>query len=103
MDQFYRWVWNEEDGYTTITTAHADDFTEEMKLSDDSNVHKNNTLKPLKMLYKWRKHRRDGTEWDPNMTFKTERSSPSDFLRMDERESAVAPARSKNRVSQRRA
>lgn len=64
MDQFYRWVWNEEDGYTTnITTAHADDFTEEMKLSDDSNVHKNNTLKPLKLLYELRKHRRDGTEW----------------------------------------
>jgi hypothetical protein len=34
-----------------------------MKLSDDSNVHKNNTLRPLKLLYELRKHRRDGTEW----------------------------------------
>ena len=87
MDQFYRWVWTEEDGYTTnITTEHADKYTEELKLSDKSNIHKNNCLKSLKMLYKWRKHRRDGKEWKPDMTFKTERSSPRDFLRMDERE-----------------
>lgn len=87
MDVFYRWVWNEEDGYTTqITTDHADRYTEELELSDKSSVHENNCLKALKMLYRWRSHRRGGEDRDAEMKFKTERTSPRDYLRKKERQ-----------------
>ena len=87
MDQFYRWVWNRQtDGYTTaITAEHADQYFEELKLSEQSNVDKNNRLKALKMLFKWRSHRHGGDSWEPEVTFKSEQTSPRDFLRMEER------------------
>jgi integrase len=37
------------------------------------------------MLYKWRHHRRNGDEWEPEATFKTESAGPRDYLRMEER------------------
>lgn len=47
VDQFYRWVWENEGGYTTrVTPEHA----------DKSNNHKSNCLSALKRLFKWRKH-----------------------------------------------
>ena len=53
IDQFYRWVWEHETGYTTnVTTAHADEYMKELAYSDKSNTHKSNTQKALKMLFK---------------------------------------------------
>ena len=35
IDKFYRWVWNEKDGYTTeITTDDADVYMEELAFSE---------------------------------------------------------------------
>lgn len=86
MDQFYRWVWNEEDGYMpNVTAEHADRYFEELKLSEKSNVDKNNRIKALKMLFKWRSHRRGCEQWDSEVTFKREQTGPRDFLRKEER------------------
>lgn len=87
IDQFYRWIWTEEDSYTTqITTNHADRYFEELKLSENSNQDKNQRLKALKILYRWHEKRRNGEAWEPDVTFKTEVTQPRDFLRLKERE-----------------
>jgi len=88
IDQFYRWIWNENDGYTTqITPDDAESYFEnELKLSDKSNSDKNQRLKALKILFRWHADRRNGEEWEPDVTFKTETNAPRDFLRLEERE-----------------
>ena len=87
IDQFYRWVWKEHGGYTTeLTHEYADRYTKvELAYGDKSNVHNNNCLKALKMLYKWRRYERGGEEWDSEMTFKSEQNAPRDYLRKEER------------------
>jgi len=59
MDQFYRWVWDQEDGYTTnLTHDHADNYLRHLAGQQKSNAHKNSCRKALMMLYKWRHHQR---------------------------------------------
>jgi len=88
IDQFYRWIWNENDGYTTqITPSDADTYFEnELKLSDKSNSDRNQRLKALKILFRWHADRRNGEEWKLDVTFKTETNAPRDFPRLEERE-----------------
>lgn len=63
MDQFYRWVWNHEDGYTSsITTEHADAYLTHLARKETSNASKSAARKALMMLYKWRAHQRGGAE-----------------------------------------
>lgn len=66
MDQFYRWVWDEYDGYTTdVTHDHADAYLRNLaKQNDYSHVHKDNSRKALQMLFKWRHHQHGFDEWD---------------------------------------
>jgi hypothetical protein len=53
MDQFYRWVWNHEDGYTAnVKPSHADAWTRHLAQTDYSGTHKTNCQKALKMLVK---------------------------------------------------
>lgn len=87
MDQFYRFVWEEEGGYTSnISTDHADAWMRELARSDASNAHKTNCQKAVKMLFKWRTHERGGPVWDPKITFSDgSGTNPSDYLTRDER------------------
>ena len=88
IDQFYRWVWGEEDGYTTnVTHDHADRWIKELAYGDYSNHHKSNSQKALKMLFKWQHHERGGDLWDPSLTFSSSGSAnnPRDFLTREER------------------
>jgi len=86
MDQFYRWVWDEKDGYTTdVTKDQADEYVKEIAYSEHSNGHKNNVLKALKMLFKWRHHELGEHKWEPDMTFKTESKQPRDYFTIEER------------------
>ena len=86
IDRFYRWVWEEEDRYTTeVTTSHADDFMEELAYSDYSNTHKDNCQKALKMLFKWRSHELGGDTWTPERTFSTANFQARDYFTMEER------------------
>lgn len=88
MDQFYRWVWEQEDGYVTkVTHDHADAWLHHLARRDYSNVHKSNCQKAVQMLFKWRQHEHGITEWTPQITFSTgeSASNPRDYLTEAER------------------
>ena len=88
IDQFYRWVWDEEDGYTTdVTIEHADEYLRVLATSEKSAINNDSALKALQSLFKWRHHRRGGKQWEPKIRFSTGDSStnPRDYLTMDER------------------
>ncbi|MFC6954103.1 site-specific integrase [Halorubellus litoreus] len=88
LDAFYRWVWNEFDGYTTdITHEHADAYMRELARRDDGNYSRNNTQSSIKRLFKWQHHERGGELWEPEIVF-TEPSGtgePRDYLTREER------------------
>ena len=53
LDAFYRWVWDEFDGYTTdITHDHADAYVKDLARRDEGNYSRNNTQSSLKRLFK---------------------------------------------------
>ena len=88
MDQFYRWVWTQEDGYTTnLTHDHADEYLRHLAGENNSNAHKNSCRKAVMMLYKWRHHRRGAEKWEPELTFsrKNQSTTPRDYLTRRER------------------
>lgn len=86
MDQFYRWVWDQEGGYTTaLTHEHADEYLNELAYEDSSGAHKNNCLKALKMLYKWRQYELGEEPWKPKRRFKQEHRKPRDYFSLAER------------------
>jgi len=88
LDMIYRWVWDQEDGYTTtVTHTHADDYTRELAYSDYSNTHKSNLVKTLKMHFRWREWEFGGETWEPPLQFaQTDKSTqPRDHLTRSER------------------
>lgn len=88
MDQFYRWVWQEEDGYTSaLTHDHADGYLRHLAHQEHSNAHKNSCRKAVMMLYKWRHHQRGADKWEPELTFsqKNQSTTPRDYLTREER------------------
>ncbi|WP_246404085.1 hypothetical protein [Halobellus ruber] len=63
IDGFYRWVWNEEDGYTTaVTTDHADAYCRDLLSGDHSDSHRSNTQKALTGTITSRR-RRSASRW----------------------------------------
>lgn len=87
IDQFYRWVWQQKNRYTTsITHEHANAWMKELAVGEYSNHHKSNSQKALKMLFKWRHHERGDDLWDPELSFSsTGSTNPRDFLTKTER------------------
>jgi len=88
-DQFYRWVWDQEDHYTTtVTHDHADKYMQELAYRDTSQDHKANMMKALKTLFRWRAHELGEEEWDPKLTFSNDTSTtkPRDYLTTEERQ-----------------
>jgi len=88
MDQFYRWVWSEENGYTSnVTHEHADAYLRDLARQEKSNAHKDNCRKALQMLYKWREHEHGLDEWSPEISFSTghKTTAPRDYLTREER------------------
>jgi integrase len=86
MDQFYRWVWDTEGRYTTdIQHQHADDWLRSLAEENTSNAHKNNCLKAVQMLLKWRVHEQGQDHYEPAIRFKSETASPRDYLTREER------------------
>lgn len=88
MDIFYRWVWQEEDGYTSMAThEHADSYMRYIAYKDSSNADKANHQKSVKMLFKWRQHEHGIDEWSPTISFSSDSgtTTPRDFLTMEER------------------
>lgn len=88
MDQFYRYVWDEEGRYTAdVTPAHADDWMRKLAQRDASNAHKANCKKAVQMLLKWREYEHGLDEWKPRLSFSEESraSNPRDYLTREER------------------
>lgn len=89
IDQFYRWVWDRRDGYTTaVTTENADAYCHHLVDEDCSDTHRANTQKALKSLFKWRKHQRNGEKWDPEITLtgSAPARQPRDYFERAERQ-----------------
>lgn len=86
-DQFNRWVWAKEDGYSmTLTHAHADDYMRDLLYSQTSATHKSNTQKALKRYFNWIADEKDGKPWEPKPSFGTSSDGgPRDFLTVEER------------------
>lgn len=85
---FYRWVWDEHDGYTTnLTHDHADAFVKHLAYSDRTQDDKASLLKAVKSVYKWRQWEFGADEWeaDTNFSHDTTASNPQDYLTRDER------------------
>jgi len=87
MDQFYRWIWEQEGGYTAqLSQDYADAWMRHLAQEDYSSTHQTNCQKAVKMLFKWWKHERGGTDWDSEITFTdTDSANPKDYLTRDER------------------
>jgi site-specific recombinase XerD len=76
VDKFYRWVWEQNDGYTTrVSHEHADTYMRELAYSDASQDTKANMMKALKTLFRWRGWEFDEDEWDPELTFSNDTST----------------------------
>jgi integrase len=89
LDAFYRWVWEEEDRYTTqITHDHADDWMRELAYGDTSQENKSSHRKAVKMLFRWRSWEFGDEEWEPEINFSTTagETNPKDYLTQEERQ-----------------
>lgn len=94
MDLFYRRVWDQEGRYTAdVTHEHADGWLTHLARQDQSNAHKSNCRKALRMLFKWREHNHGLDEWEPEISFVTtdKTTTPRDYLTREER-SAIREA-----------
>ena len=88
LDAIYRWVWEQEDGYTTnLTHEHANQYIRNLAYSDHSNSHKTNQNKALKMYWRWRQWQFGDDEWEPPMSFSQPNTTaqPRDYLSKEER------------------
>jgi site-specific recombinase XerD len=89
VDQFYRWIWSQEDGYTTsVTHTHADDYIDHLAYGDNSNSHKSKCLKALKRHFKWRHHQRGADLWNPKRSFSSEPTQPQNYDEIETSEEA---------------
>lgn len=94
LDQFYRWVWVEYDGYTTrITHEHADEYVEGLAEDDILTQNgepygegsKRKMANAIRALFNWRARKREGAEWDSPIAFSDRSYSPADEFTIDER------------------
>lgn len=88
MDQFYRYVWDANGGYTVAVTHDlADEWMQELAYADYSDTHRDLCQKAVRMLFKWRAHERGGEEWESELSFSSDSgtTSPRDYLTLEER------------------
>lgn len=89
LDRFYRWVWQNHDGYTLdITPEHADEYLKYLAYQEHSATFKASCQKALKMLFRWQSFQQaNEVEWEPVINFNQNQgtSQPRDFLTRDER------------------
>jgi site-specific recombinase XerD len=86
LDKFYRWCWNQNEGYTTdIPHEDADQYLRELVLDDDySDSHLHNVKLALKAYFRWRS---DCDEWESSLTVSSTSGAnqPKDYVTMEER------------------
>lgn len=88
LDEFYRWIWDREDGYTRwITPEHATEYLQYLATLDCSNSYRSSVQNAIQMLFDWRNQEQgDDIEWDADIDYTTNNSQepPSDVLSGDE-------------------
>lgn len=94
IDQFYRWVWQTCDGYTTkITHEQADAFVDELAKGafttqqdeEYSTTGKRKFVNAVEALFRWRAHTRDDVAWESPTEFKDKTHTPPDEFTKEER------------------
>lgn len=86
IDEFYRWVWDIENTYITWASHdHADDWVAELAISKNGNSYKNNSIKAVRMLFKYQHHIHGTEEWQPPFRFHEKGTKPRDYLTTEER------------------
>jgi len=70
IDQFYRWIW-EQEGYTLhATTEHADQYSKELAYKETSQTHKAGVQKAIKTLFKFFRYEKNrDIDWDPEIKY----------------------------------
>ncbi|WP_135820908.1 tyrosine-type recombinase/integrase [Halostella litorea] len=94
-DQFYRWVWSQEDRYfTAIDNDHANQYLKHLHRGDEAGSSKATVQTALKRLYKWRQLTYNGPELDFERNFKDNSGNRlKDILRPEEVRKLRAAAR----------
>lgn len=72
VDSFYRWLWTEQDTYTTqVTPEAADEYVEMVVIrSENSNGWKSICQKILKRLFKYRNYKLgENQDWEKKHAF----------------------------------
>jgi len=84
---FFRWLWEQKDGYTMeFSIDDVDDYMHEVAMRDNTNGAKDTTQKNMKRLIKYRRHHLgEDIEWEPEHSFHEPHSQPRDFLSIEER------------------
>jgi site-specific recombinase XerD len=93
-DQFYRWVWEQEEGYTTaVTHEHADAYMKKLAYEDETDGSKANKMKAIKTLFRWKAQEFGDEGWEPEIKFSnhTSTTNPKELLTMEERKKSVKP------------
>lgn len=88
LSKISRWLWEREGRYTTnISHDHADAYIRELAEKDWKNSNKSQYVKALKRLFKWKQHKRNSDQWEPEITFyaSSEEYQPQDFFTLKER------------------
>ncbi|MFB6091926.1 MAG: tyrosine-type recombinase/integrase, partial [Haloquadratum sp.] len=88
IDAFYRWLWEDADGYTThLTHEDCDRYCRELLKRDCSDSHRATAQKALKTLCRFHECERGLDEWDPEITFTGASPSrqPRDYFTREER------------------
>jgi len=88
IDRFYRWVWENGDGYTTaITHDDADDYCRELLSRDCKDSHRAGEQKALKSLFRWRENVLGDDEWKPEIILSGSKPTrqPKDYFEKEER------------------
>lgn len=87
IDQFYRWVWDQDDPYhKDITHEHADQYMEEIVDEDWADSSKDGVKKSLLRYFRWRAEEYDEEPWDTDLSFSSGGGrQPRDYLSDDER------------------
>jgi hypothetical protein len=88
ISKIYRWLWERQDRYTTnLSHNQADAYVRGLAGKDWKNSNKAQYVKALKRLFKWKRHERNGDQWEPEITFhpSSEEYQPQDFFTLEER------------------
>lgn len=72
IDRFYRWIWDQEDGYTlSISVEHADQYSKEFAYEETSQTHRAGVQKATKSTYPSPAQNCRRSVHDPYSTFPT--------------------------------